>query len=132
MIKQKLKNKYLLLKRRIADALQRKTERLSVRNKKIALFLFCLFFVSMSIVAVVKAITTKTIVVSTQVKMPRIVQQKETSALPFISKNEFQRIEGFKKQLYLLPKPSLDSFLLARPRLMDSIAEIEQYYQSQK
>jgi len=132
MIKQKIKNKYLGFKRRIADVLQSKTERLSVRSKKIALFLFCLFFLSMSIVAVVKAITTKATVVSTQVKMPRIIQQKEMPALPFISKNEFERIEGFKKQLYLLPKHSFDSFMLAKPKLLDSITEIEQYYQSQK
>ncbi len=132
MIKQKIKSKYLSFKRRIADLLQRKSEWLSLKSKKLLLVLFCLFFVSMSIVAVVKAITTKAAVISMQVNMPRIMQQKEMPAMPFISKKEFERIEGFKKQLYLLPKHSFDSFMLARPKLLDSITEIEQYYQSQK
>ncbi len=132
MMKQKIKSKYLSFKCCIADVLQRKSERLSLKSKKLLLVLFCLFFVSMSTVAIVKAITTKAAVVSTQVKMPRIMQQKEMPAMPFISKKEFERIEGFKKHLYLLPKQSFDSFMLARPKLMDSIAQIENYYQSQK
>ena len=132
MLKQKIKNRYLSLKRRIADALQKKSDKLSVKSKKLLLFLFCFVFASASIVTIVSAVTAKTKHVALQAKMPRIIQQKEQPSLPFISKQEFMRIEDFKKRVYLLPKYSFDSFMAARPKLMDSIQQIEQYYQSQK
>ncbi len=130
-MKQKIKAKYLLFKRRIADALQRKSESLSLRSKKIMLFLFCSLFGCASITVIIHSITTKASVVSIQAKMPRVIHQKEEPVLPFISKNEFERIEVFKKQVYALPKVTFDSFMLARPKLMDSITQIENYYKSQ-
>lgn len=131
-MKQKIKQKYFTYKRRLADALQYKTERLSIKNKKRLLGLFCLFFVSMSICAIVNAFTAKQKPVAVKGNMPRIEHEKETPVLPFISKQEFEHIEKFKRQIYALPKPVLDSFMQARPKLMDSIGQIESIYQSQK
>ncbi|HWB27712.1 MAG TPA: hypothetical protein VG738_19690 [Chitinophagaceae bacterium] len=131
-MKQKIKQRYFSCKRRLADALQCKTEKLSVKGKKLLLGLFCLFFVSMSICAIVNAFTAKQKPLAVKESMPRITHEKEAPALPFISKKEFERIEKFKQQIYALPKPVLDSFMQARPKLMDSIAQIENIYQSQK
>jgi hypothetical protein len=86
----------------------------------------------MSVCAIVNAFIAKEKPVAVKTNMPRILHEKETPALPFISKQEFQRIEKFKQQIYALPKPAYDSFMQARPKLMDSIMQIEQYYLSQK
>jgi hypothetical protein len=129
--RQTIKRKYLLWKRRVADTLQLKSERLSPRGKKALLFLFCVFFAGFNIMAVVQAFTTKAKPGLANAKMPRVIQQKETPVLPFISRQEYERIEHFKNYIMQLPKPSLDSFTQARPRLMDSILQIENYYQSQ-
>jgi len=131
-MKTKIKQKYFLYKHRLAGALQSKSERLSNKGKRFLLFLFCLFFVSMSICAIVNAFTEKQKPVAVKGNMPRIEHEKETPVLPFISKQEFERIEKFKRQIYALPKPVLDSFMQARPKLIDSIAQIESIYQSQK
>lgn len=131
-MKEKIKQQYFLFKRRIADRLQLKAERLSNKSKKMLLFLFCLFFATMSVCAIVNAFTAKQKPVAIKASMPHILHEKETPALPFISKKEFERIEHFKQQVNALPKPVYDSFMQARPKLMDSIAEIESYYQTQK
>jgi hypothetical protein len=131
-MKAKMKQTYFKYKHRLADMLQRKTEHLSRNNKKLLLGLFCLFFVTMSTCAIVNAFITKQKPVAVKASMPRILHEKETPSLPFISKQEFQRIEKFKQQIYALPKPAYDSFMQARPKLMDSIAAIENYYQTQK
>lgn len=131
-MKTKIKQGYLLYKRRVADVLQQKTERLSTRRKKLLLFLFCACFAGMSICAIVSAFVSHPKPVAVKGHMPRIVHEKESPAQPFLSKKEYERIERFKQQIYALPKPVFDSFMKARPKLMDSITQIEQYYQSQK
>lgn len=131
-MKTKIKQRYFLYKHRLAGALQSKSERLSNRGKKFLLFLFCLFFATMSICAIVNAFTVKQKPMAVKGSMPRINHEKESPVLPFISKNEFERIEKFKQRIYALPKPVLDSFMEARPKLLDSIAQIENIYQSQK
>lgn len=131
-MKAKMKQQYFLFKRRMADALQAKTERLSVNDKKLLLMLFCSCFITMSVCAIVNAFTAKQKPLAVKGKMPRIVQQHEQQKLPFLSKHEFDRIENYKLRIYNLPKPALDSFLQARPKLLDSITAIEQIYQSQK
>ena len=131
-MKAKIKQRYLLLKRRIADNLQAKTERLSVANKKLLLMLFCSCFITLSVCAIVNAFTAKQKPLAVKSNMPRMMQQHEQQRLPFLSKQEFDRIEKYKQRIYSLPKQTLDSFLQARPKLLDSITAIEQIYQSQK
>lgn len=131
-MKTKIKQGYLAYKRRMADVLQQKTEGFSTRRKKLLLFLFCLCFAGMSVWAIVNAFTAQQKPVAAKGHMPRIVHEKENPTLPFLSKKEYERIERFKQQIYALPKPVFDSFMQARPKLMDSITQIEQYYQSQK
>ena len=85
----------------------------------------------MSVAAIVQAFTAKARPAAVALKMPRIIPQKETPALPFISKQEYDRIEQFKNYVRQLPKAGFDSFIYARPKLLDSIAVIENYYLSQ-
>jgi len=131
-MKTKIKQGYLMYKRRLADMLQRKTDCMPVRRKKLLLVLFCVVFTGFSLQAIIHAFTEKAKPVVARASMPRVQHEKETPVLPFISKQEFERIEKFKQQIYALPKPVYDSFMQARPKLVDSIVEIEHYYQSQK
>jgi len=131
MWKSVIHNKWMRCKRKAADVLQKKSERLSERGKKAVLFFFCMLFAGCSIAIVIHAFTDNAKTVTIKGKMPRIVRDKEAPAMPFLSKAEYERIEKFKAYIYQLPKPLFDSFMQARPKLLDSIIEIEQYYQSQ-
>src|SRR5437868_3738413 len=114
----KFKTKWCALKRRWADALQRKFERFSPSGKKLWLCLFCVVFAGSSIAVIIHAITARQLPVAAAAKMPRIMQEKETPDMPFISKPEFERIEKFRQYITNLPKPLLDSFMQARPHLL--------------
>lgn len=131
-MKGRIKERYFLYKRRLADVLQRKTSMFSLQKKKFLLGLFICCFSSMSIYAIVGAFTKKQKTVVIQQPLTRIDREKEKPSLPFLSKAAFERIEKYKQQLLAMPKPALDSFMLARPKLLDSIEQIEQFYQSQK
>ena len=111
--------------------LQRKSEGFSMQGKKTLLGLFCLLFAGMSVAAIVQAFSAKAKPGPEAVHMPRIIPEKETPALPFISKQEYDRIEQFKNHVRQLPKACFDSFMHARPKLLDSITVIENYYLSQ-
>lgn len=126
-----IKTKWHLRKRRWADTLQNKFEQFSLFGKKLSLCFFCVVFAGSSIAVIIHAITTRQVHVVTAAKMPRIMQEKQTPGMPFISKTEFARIEKFRQYINQLPKPLSDSFMQARPHLLDSIAQIENYYQSQ-
>ncbi len=119
------------MKRRWADKLQKKFEKFSPFGKKVCLCFFCIVFAGSSVVVIIHAITARQVPVAAVTKMPRIMQEKQEPDMPFISKAEFERIEKFKGYINQLPKPLLDSFMQARPHLLDSIAQIENYYQSQ-
>lgn len=127
----KIKAKWRGLKRRWADALQKKFEQCSPFGKRLWLCFFCIVFAGSSIAVIIHTIKTRRVPVAATAKMPRIVQEKERPDMPFLSKAEFERIEKFKGYINQLPRPLLDSFMQARPHLLDSITQIEHYYQSQ-
>ena len=74
-----------------------------------------------------------------QVKSPRHIGKsgdEKTKATVIITKEEYDKIQRFRKYMDSLPrslsgKKLYESILINRPRLMDSIILIENIYQSQ-
>lgn len=126
---------------RWAAFMQRQMECLSGRGKLIALFLFCLVAGSLSIYLIVSSLSGKS---SASVSVSRIkaplhtgkTGDENTRSAIVITKQEYQRIERFRHYMDSLArspsgKPLYDSILKQRPGLMDSVAFIENLYQSQ-
>lgn len=127
---------------RWAVFMQRQMERLSGKGKLIALSLFCLISGSLSIYLIASSMmgksSTGTISVS-RIKAPLYTGKagdENTRSATVITKQEYQRIERFRHYMDSLarsPSGKLlhDSILKQRPGLMDSVAFIENVYQSQ-
>ncbi len=133
-------NKWNSLKHRVAGYLQGKSQLLSMREKKLSLFFFCLLFGGISIYIILRSAVSKEKTVSIQkISKPALaIQDGETVLQPdsIITHREYKRIQQFK--IYLLDlkndtsgKKRFDSIILSRPRLMDSILIIEKLYLSQ-
>jgi hypothetical protein len=116
---------------RIADNLQRKTNRYSSFRKRLYLFAFCGMFFGSSIYIVIHAFdhsVTKPLQIQAMTKP--IAVPERMKVIP-IAKQEYERIERYKQQILSLPKQRYDSLLLVRPHLLDSIRLFENLYQSQ-
>ncbi len=91
----------------------------------IFLYLVCLFFGGLSIVAVIQPFRTNIpnrTFVPTSIKVPRTIKQEKYGFV--ITENEFQKVQAFKRKYPDLQKD--------RPGLYDSLTMIEQVYYSQK
>jgi hypothetical protein len=118
--------------RQWAGCLQKRSEYLSIRGKKIALFFFFLLFAGSNVIVIINAVVKRGKAPAVHIgRMPNIVRTPEHAQMPFISREEYNRIEHFKNYIQGLPKPSFDSFMAVRPKLLDSISIVEQYYLSQ-
>jgi hypothetical protein len=123
-----------------ADYLQKRTERLSIKRKRLGLFVFCLLFGVISICIVIKSFTNnKNIFLVHPITLPAIIHKSDNdllSAQPSISEKEFHRIELFKSYMDSLQKSETgryvyDSINKARPHLIDSILLLENMYEIQ-
>ncbi len=127
LLKKYIKEKWSTGKYRCAGYLQRKSELLSVKGKKIFLAVFSLLFAGSSLYVMIHSIThstnnSKAIQIHTiaTIKLP----ENKVIAVA-ITKEAFERVERYKNLI-------TDSIKLARPQLMDSIKEFEHIYQQQK
>jgi hypothetical protein len=129
-----------LRKQKVAAYLQKKSEMLSTRAKKISLIFFCLLFGGSSIAIIIHStVASKDPVSIAKVSKPiHATEDGETLLRPdsIITKNEYERIIQFKNYLLHLRDDSTaskqyDSITVNRPQLMDSIILFEKMYLSQ-
>ena len=123
-----------------ADYLQKRTECLSMQKKKLALFVFCLLFGTISVCVIIKSFTDrKNTFLVHPITVPANIDKSNNdlfSDQPIISEKEFHRIELFKYYMDSLHKSATgkylyDSIIKARPHLIDSILLLEDMYQIQ-
>jgi hypothetical protein len=129
-------HKCVCTQRRLADAMQKKSQQLSVTGKKVALITFCFIGIAVSIYAFTEDIFDKSnrahfkispIAISKNV----LEENDRTSNILFDS--EFNKIEQFKKYIDSLSnsisgQKIKDSILKFRPFFMDSINQFENLY----
>ena len=118
-------NGILKSQRWFASNLETLTKKWKQKQQWIFLYLVCLLFGGLSIIAVVNAFkvsaTSKTIIPKS-IAVPKNIYLDNNSFL--ITENEFKQVQEYKKQ-----HPNL---LIERPGLWDSLTLIEQSYYSQK
>ena len=124
--------KMIMVQTRWADFMQRKTERLSVKGKKLFLILFCILTSTISCCIIITSFTThsKQNYSVTAIHTPQHItgEQKER---PSISNSVYSNIERFKNYMDTCDRHIKDSILRFRPGLMDSVLAIEQIYKHQ-
>jgi hypothetical protein len=129
-------HKCVRTQRRLADAMQKKSQRLSVTGKKVALITFCFIGIAASIYALTEDIFDKSNrahfkISPTDISKNVLEENDRTSNILFDS--EFNKIEQFKKYIDSLSnsisgQKIKDSILKFRPFLMDSINQFENLY----
>lgn len=125
---------------KLADAMQKGSEHLSVTGKKLALISFCIIGVTASIYAFAENFFSK--IHPTHFSVSSIATSKKTFEIndrtaDILSDSEFNKIENFKKYIDSLSnsisgQKVKDSILKFRPLLMDSISQLEKLYQIQR
>lgn len=136
-------DKLLTVQHKIAERLNERAATWQPERIKLALILFCLLFGIASLTIMAKAIwTTKpdNSVVVKHMKIPGYIgHTPEEITIPdhFISKKEYNRLEQFRIYMDSLDgsangKKIKDSILSQRPKLLDSLAMVEQLYNKQK
>ncbi len=136
-------DKLITVQHKIADRLNEKAAKWQPERIKVALILFCLVFGVTSLTIMVKAIWVSKpnyIIAVKPVKASRYIGHTENATtVPehFISKKEYSRLEQFRGYMDSLDssadgKKIKDSILSQRPKLLDSLAMVEQLYNKQK
>lgn len=124
-----------LLQRKWAKWMDRRFNSLSVKKKKLALFSFCMVWLS-----ALCLLTTEAMLLpladkkwDSKIKMPKMEMPSRQSMLS-LPRATLARIRSFKSSLDSLGRTEAgrrtrDSILSKRPGLVDSIAEMEKIYQ---
>jgi hypothetical protein len=132
--------KCIALQERWAYSMQRNLEKFSVTGKKYMVLLFCVLSGGYSIFLVAENIlrATKKLPLVSVIKMPSHVLEtgEPKKKYLFISPLEYRKIEGFKHYMDSLEKTKIaskkyDSIVRQRPKLLDSIIQIEKIYKQQ-
>ena len=101
------------------------TKKWKQKQQWIFLYMVCLVFGGLSIVAIINSFKTKTegkAIMPKPIAIPKNIQQQNN---PFIiTENEFQQVQEYKRKFPNLQKE--------RPGLYDSLSLVEQIYYSQK
>lgn len=138
-----LTEKVINIQHKAADFLNEKANSWQPERMKVLLVMFCLLFGTASLFIMGKAIlypkTGNSIIVRT-VKIPEHIGHVKSEIIvygQFISRNEYQRLEQFRQYIDSLGITEngmkiKDSILSRRPKLMDSLALVEQLYNKQK
>lgn len=116
-----------------AGWMQRQSEKLGTKGKKVALVLCCLFTLSYSTIIIVKGLNgDRSIGVSRSSIKPPMMLPEDPEPEP--GKAEIHRLKQFRRYLDSLAadvngRKVYDSLLHARPGLIDSLEFVEQAYQ---
>lgn len=136
IILDKIRNKIYPGMQRVFAWASQHTEKLSPANKRIAVIIFCILSMSLSICIAINTASKPNgrILPIMPVRVPSHIGKNIALPSAFISKESYQRIEQFKKYLdsiSIADKKNHDAIINARPHLMDSIALFEKLYLSQ-
>ena len=124
-----------------AKWMDRKINPLPSGRKKYLLFGFCFMLSAYSLWLIVSPLveTKKSVEIKIQaMRLPKAASKvPEHLTRPFVSRDEYLRIHGFKMFLDSVAsdpngKTIYDSLVAKRPGLVDSLKMIEEYYQIQK
>lgn len=116
-----------------AGWMQRQSERLGTKGKKIALVLCCLFTLSYSTIIIIKGLNgERSIGVTRSSIKPPLLMPDDPEPEP--GKAEIHRLKKFRHYLDSLAgdvngRKVYDSLIRARPGLIDSLEFVEQAYQ---
>lgn len=139
-IAQSVVNRCIILQDKASRFLQHKSERLTITAKRITVVTFCLLSFTCCFYLIVKSFISQTNQRFTigSIKVPRNTQEQFQKNAPFIgiTKKDFDKIQALRLFIDNLPKTKegkmvLDSILINSPGLIDSLAIIENIYQSQ-
>jgi hypothetical protein len=132
--------KSIRTQKRLANALQKTSESLSVTGKKFALIIFCFIGIAASIYAFAENIFYKkklTHLLVSPISISKDVFENDNRTSDILPETELIKIENFQKYIDSLSKSVSgqkvkDSILKFRPLLMDSINQLEKLYQLQE
>lgn len=123
----------------LSDYLQKQTNKLPLKTKRIGFLCFCLLFGTLSINVILKGFfQNKNSIPIRSITTPVVVGKSDDDLRDrnIISLNEFEHIEAFKAYMDSLKSSKhgrvlFDSVMNARPQLMDSILLLENLYEIQ-
>lgn len=132
-------NTILRIQRKFAEVLEKKSISWKAKQQWIFLYLVCLVFGGLSVVAIIKAFNKKASNILSKpaaIKTPRMIPDENRSTV-MITDNEIRKVHIFKHTLDSLSKTDygkikVKNLLERRPGLMDSLEMVEQLYYSQK
>lgn len=122
-------NSILKVQRKFANTLDRISGSWKTKQQWIFLYLVCLVFGGLSVMAIINPFNKKTqngLSMPAAIKVPRNIH-KESSVR--ITENEFRKVQAFKRSLDSVSRKKI---VEERPGLMDSLELVEQLYYSQK
>jgi hypothetical protein len=136
MLLAKIKNKIRPALQRVSAWASQHAEKHSPARKKIAVIIFCILFMTLSICIAINTLSKSSIrtLPIMPVRIPSHIGKNIRIPSAFISEESYQRIEQFKKYLdsmSIADKKNYDAIINARPHLMDSITMFEKLYLSQ-
>ena len=132
-------NAILQIQTKFADVLEKKSMSWKVKQQWIFLYMVCLVFGGLSVVAIIKPFNNKSSNILNKpvaIKTPRLIPDENRNSI-MITDNEIRKVHNFKHTLDSLSKTDdgkieVENLLSRRPGLMDSLEMVEQLYYSQK
>jgi hypothetical protein len=129
----------ICIQQRWAGFMQQRLEKFSVKGKKYAVICFCFLFGGYSIFLIAQSIIKpKKFPVIRIIKRPAHILESgdPKKSLVFIPEPEFKKIDRFQKYMDSLKgtksgKTMYDRIVRSRPKLMDSIIQIQRLYKQQ-
>jgi hypothetical protein len=121
----RIANIILRIQKKFAEVLGRKSKFWKAKEQWIFLYMVCLVFGGLSVVAVMRPFNKKSPVVVSRpatIKMPRMLPEENSAR---ITDEEIKRVRAFKESLDSTTKNKL---LIQRPGLLDSLEKVEQLY----
>jgi len=132
----KIARAILSIQKKFADAMAKVSAQWKVKQQWTFLYLVCLVFGSLSVVAIIQPFNNKnTLKKPAAIPLPKLLPSQEEKII--ITDNEITRVHAFKQRLDSLSKTKegkikVDKFFNQRPGLFDSLENVEQLYYSQK
>ena len=121
----------LKIQSRFASTLSKLSASWKTRQQWIFLYMVCLVFGGLSVVAVIQPFNKKASNVLSKpsaIRTPRMLPDENRNSVT-ITEDEFRKVHAFKESLDSVTKKKL---LARHPGLMDSLEMVEQLYYSQK
>ncbi len=116
----------------LANYLQRKSNKMSSRAKKIFLCIFCCSAIFECTVVVLRSFHNRSPFIFPVITVKNLRGMREFKAGKIISESEFEKIQKIKFYIDTLSGPKKDSLLMSRPHLLDTLIYLENIYLNKK